>query len=136
MSWWVLRHGSVFVITTPFLIKHHPAPLDLWHWTATGLRALPGDTGFASISAHVWGNRACVVGNFDTLARLRARHPFAGERTRVPDRRLGICPSRSRDRCIAYGDAARKLIGRMLGARVSEWESAVRFYGRCTSSIM
>jgi SAM-dependent methyltransferase len=62
----MLRRHGVFVVTTPFLIKYHPEPLDLWRWTAAGLQALLEDAGFSIVTAHAWGNRACVAGNFDT----------------------------------------------------------------------
>lgn len=61
----MLRPGGTFLITTPFLIKIHPAPLDLWRWSAEGLKAFLGRVGFVRIEAHSWGNRACVVGNFE-----------------------------------------------------------------------
>src|ERR1700730_17881058 len=35
----MLRKGGVFLITTPFLIRYHPEPLDFWRWTAPGMRA-------------------------------------------------------------------------------------------------
>jgi 2-polyprenyl-3-methyl-5-hydroxy-6-metoxy-1,4-benzoquinol methylase len=38
----MLRRHGVFVITTPFLIKYHPEPLDLWRWTAAGMQAFLG----------------------------------------------------------------------------------------------
>lgn len=62
----MLRNGGTFLITTPFLIKYHPAPLDLWRWTAEGLAAFLEDAGFEMVEAASWGNRACVAGNFDS----------------------------------------------------------------------
>jgi SAM-dependent methyltransferase len=61
----MLRRNGVFVITTPFLIKYHPEPLDLWRWTAAGMQAFLEDAGFSAVAAHAWGNRACVTGNLD-----------------------------------------------------------------------
>jgi SAM-dependent methyltransferase len=61
----MLRVGGTFVITTPFLIKFHPSPLDLWRWTADGLQAFLEDAGFDDVEAASWGNRDCVSGNFD-----------------------------------------------------------------------
>jgi SAM-dependent methyltransferase len=53
----MLRRHGVFVITTPFPIKYHPEPLDLWRWTAEGLKALLEDAGFSTVAAHSWGSR-------------------------------------------------------------------------------
>jgi SAM-dependent methyltransferase len=61
----MLRVGGTFVITTPFLIRVHPSPLDLWRWTADGLHAFLEDAGFDEVKAASWGNRDCVSGNFD-----------------------------------------------------------------------
>ena len=59
----MLRAGGTFLITTPFLIKIHDMPFDLWRWTPAGLRALLEDAGFLSIEVGAWGNRACVAAN-------------------------------------------------------------------------
>lgn len=59
----MLRKGGSFLITTPFMIKIHPMPLDLWRWTPGGLMALLEDGGFQSIEVGAWGNRACVTAN-------------------------------------------------------------------------
>lgn len=61
----MLRAGGTFLITTPFLIKIHPMPLDLWRWTPDGLKALLEDGGFGSVDVGAWGNKACVTANLD-----------------------------------------------------------------------
>ena len=61
----MLNDGGMFLITTPFLIKYHPSPSDLWRWTSEGLRALLEDAGFHVLVAEQWGNRACVAANLD-----------------------------------------------------------------------
>jgi SAM-dependent methyltransferase len=64
----MLKPGGAFLVTTPFLLRVHQAPIDCTRWTETGLRALLAEAGFdpASIVTGSWGNRACVVGNFRT----------------------------------------------------------------------
>lgn len=69
---WVRRfalaeRGRVFV-ATPFLIKVHPSPLDLWRWTREGLGELLADAGFKDVQTGSWGNKAAVVANFDGWA--------------------------------------------------------------------
>lgn len=61
----MLRSGGTFLITTPFFIKNHPEPLDLWRWTAQGMKIFLERVGFVSVETFSWGNRACVVGNFE-----------------------------------------------------------------------
>lgn len=56
----MLRPGGVFVISTPFLLKVHGAPLDLYRWTETGMRQLLEAVGFSAIETGSWGNRECL----------------------------------------------------------------------------
>jgi SAM-dependent methyltransferase len=64
----MLRNGGYFLITTPFLIRIHSEPIDLWRWTPEGLKAFLEDAGFDAIVVDAWGNRECVIGNFDAWA--------------------------------------------------------------------
>src|SRR5216683_467409 len=56
----MLRSGGVFVISTPFLLKVHGAPLDLCRWTEHGMRQLLETAGFTVINTASWGNRECL----------------------------------------------------------------------------
>jgi transposase-like protein len=61
----MLNRGGHFLITTPFMIRIHPAPEDCTRWTETGLRYFLAECGFPveSIKTWSWGNRACAVAN-------------------------------------------------------------------------
>lgn len=61
----MLRPGGMALITTPFLIRYHPAPLDMSRWTHVGLAALLADAGFVDVHTDAWGNRECLVANLD-----------------------------------------------------------------------
>lgn len=57
----MLRPGGVFVVTTPFLLKVHGYPSDLYRWTEHGLRQLLETAGFAVTTTGSWGNRKCLI---------------------------------------------------------------------------
>lgn len=67
----MLRKDGAILITTPFLLRVHDAPIDCTRWTELGLRYLLVDAGFDPALIHTgsWGNRACVVANFATWRR-------------------------------------------------------------------
>jgi SAM-dependent methyltransferase len=60
----MLKDDGVFLIATPFLIRVHEEPGDYTRWTKTGLAGLLEDSGFTA-DARSWGNRKCVIANFD-----------------------------------------------------------------------
>ncbi|MBS4729546.1 methyltransferase domain-containing protein [Mycobacterium sp. SM1] len=66
----MLRPGGHFLMTTPFLIRVHNAPLDCSRWTETGVRYFLAECGFdlERIRTGSWGNRACVRANFTRWA--------------------------------------------------------------------
>ena len=115
----MLRQGGVFVITTPFLIKYHPEPLDLWRWTATGMRAFLEDAGFSVMAAESWGNQACVAGNFETWMDYDPRQHSLENEPEFPmvvwafARRAG--PRTLRDRLAAYVRVARRKLHQARG---------------------
>lgn len=57
----MLRPGGTFVISTPFLLKVHGAPLDLYRWTEVGIRQLLETAGFTVTNTGSWGNRDCLL---------------------------------------------------------------------------
>jgi SAM-dependent methyltransferase len=54
----MLRPGGVFVVSTPFLLKVHEVPVDLYRWTEHGMRQLLEGTGFKVLATASW-----VTGN-------------------------------------------------------------------------
>jgi SAM-dependent methyltransferase len=56
----MLRPGGVFVISTPFLLKVHGHPHDLYRWTEHGMRQLLETAGFSGTTTGSWGNRECL----------------------------------------------------------------------------
>lgn len=78
----MLKVGGHFLITTPFFLKVHGAPMDYWRWTKEGLGAMLEDVGFHIESINAWGNRDCVISNFDqwtnysTGQNLQNEHDF------------------------------------------------------------
>lgn len=63
----MLQPGGYFLISVPFLVKIHDFPIDCTRWTELGLKHFLEECGFplASIVTGAWGNRACIVANFD-----------------------------------------------------------------------
>lgn len=57
--------GGTVVVTTPFLVRLHFEPGDYWRFTPDGLRLLAERTGLEVIEVGQWGNRDCIVANFD-----------------------------------------------------------------------
>jgi hypothetical protein len=66
----MLRSGGIFMVTTPFMLRVHPHPVDCSRWTETGLKYLLAEGGFNidDIDTGSWGNRACVRANFSSWA--------------------------------------------------------------------
>lgn len=56
----MLRPGGTFVISTPFMLKVHGHPHDLYRWTEHGMRLLLETAGFKVIATGSWGNRDCL----------------------------------------------------------------------------
>ena len=63
----MLNPGGYFIITTPFLIRVHEAPVDYTRWTETGLKYFLAECGFPldKIRTGSWGNRNCVKVNLN-----------------------------------------------------------------------
>jgi SAM-dependent methyltransferase len=61
--------GGHVIVSTPFLIRIHELPMfgmhDYWRFTPRGLRKLLEHVGLTVDTVASWGNRSCVIGNFD-----------------------------------------------------------------------
>lgn len=70
----MLKPGGKFLISTPFMIRVHPCPVDCCRWTETGMKYMLADCGWSldKIRTGSWGNRACVKGNFRRWVRYRS----------------------------------------------------------------
>jgi len=70
----MLRPGGRFLISTPFMIRVHPCPVDCCRWTETGMKYMLADCGWSldKITTNSWGNRACVKGNLKRWVRYRS----------------------------------------------------------------
>lgn len=61
----ILPNGH-FLITVPFMVQIHGAPIDCTRWTEIGLKHFLAECGFpiAKIRTGSWGNRSCLQGNY------------------------------------------------------------------------
>jgi SAM-dependent methyltransferase len=64
----LLRPGGQLFVSTPFLIRYHPDPIDLWRWTAPGLAQMLKWQGLRDVEAWSWGNAQCVRANLHEWA--------------------------------------------------------------------
>lgn len=75
--------GGHVIVSTPFLVKVHELPIyamnDYWRFTPRGLQTLLERTGLQVDTVGAWGNRACVVGNFDRWSAYRPWHSLRNE---------------------------------------------------------
>ena len=71
------------IVSTPFLIRVHEVALflmkDYWRFTPRGLRTLLEGVGLEIETIGAWGNRQCVVGNFDRWSAYRRWHSLRNE---------------------------------------------------------
>ena len=75
--------GGRVIVSTPFLIKIHELPQygmrDFWRFTPRGLETLLERGGLEVDAVGTWGNRQCVVGNFNRWAARRRWHSLRNE---------------------------------------------------------
>jgi hypothetical protein len=72
----MLREGGAVLLTTPFLVKVHPFPEDLYRWTEDGLRLLLEEAGFTKVVTGSWGNRKCVIADMTPGMKWTLYHPM------------------------------------------------------------
>jgi SAM-dependent methyltransferase len=71
----MLRPGGHFVISTPFLLKVHGYPLDLYRWTEQGMRQLLETAGFSVVATGSWGNLECLFADMTPDLEWTAYNP-------------------------------------------------------------
>jgi 2-polyprenyl-3-methyl-5-hydroxy-6-metoxy-1,4-benzoquinol methylase len=71
--------NGLVVVTTPFLVRRHPAPNDFWRFTEEGLQVLAQDVGLAVEHLQSWGNRQCVAANLFRWVRRRPWNSLKNE---------------------------------------------------------
>jgi SAM-dependent methyltransferase len=77
----MLRPGGHFINITPFLIRHHPIPLDCTRWTETGMTHFLEEAGFDAdrVITGSWGNEGAVKANFRRWARAGWERRFRND---------------------------------------------------------
>jgi SAM-dependent methyltransferase len=77
----MLKPGGVFINITPFMIRHHPIPIDCTRWTQRGMVHFLEEHGFdpARIETGGWGNAAAVKANFYRWGRAGWRRRFPND---------------------------------------------------------
>jgi SAM-dependent methyltransferase len=75
--------GGRVIVSTPFLVRVHELPMyglrDYWRFTPRGLARLLESAGLDVEHVGSWGNRSCVVGNFDRWPAYRRWHSLRDE---------------------------------------------------------
>jgi SAM-dependent methyltransferase len=75
--------GGHVIVSTPFLVRVHELPMyglrDYWRFTPRGLRTLLERAGLEVETVGSWGNRACVLANFDRWPAYRRWQPLRNE---------------------------------------------------------
>lgn len=76
----IVKVNGYVLITIPFLLKIHGAPMDYWRWTVDGIKCLLEDVGFQIITADSWGNKLCAISNFDEWTEYSVDKPLNNEK--------------------------------------------------------
>jgi len=71
------------IVSTPFLVRVHELPIyamrDYWRFTPRGLTTLLERAGLDVYETGSWGNRDCVVADFDRWSAYRWWHSLRNE---------------------------------------------------------
>jgi SAM-dependent methyltransferase len=75
--------GGHVIVSTPFLVRVHELALflmrDYWRFTPRGLEILLERAGLEVVAMGSWGNRQCVIGNFNRWSAYRPWHSLRNE---------------------------------------------------------
>jgi SAM-dependent methyltransferase len=77
----MLKPGGHFINITPFMIRHHPIPIDCSRWKETGMTYFLEECGFdaQAITTGSWGNSAAVKANFHRWGRTGWRRALPND---------------------------------------------------------
>ncbi|HAP77350.1 MAG TPA: methyltransferase type 12 [Acidimicrobiaceae bacterium] len=68
------KPGGHVLVSVPFLLRVHEAPIDAWRFTPTGLRLLLESAGLTVVTVGSWGNPWCVRANLTDWMPFGRRH--------------------------------------------------------------
>ena len=68
------RPGGSVVVSTPFMLRVHPSPVDHWRFTPSGLTELLRSAGLDVATVGSWGNAWCIRRNHRRWAIYRPWH--------------------------------------------------------------
>ena len=68
------RPGGHVIVSTPFMLRIHPAPVDHWRFTPAGLQRLVESSGLRVTQVDSWGNAWCIRRNRRSWAVYRWWH--------------------------------------------------------------
>lgn len=68
------RPGGHVLVSVPFMLRVHDAPIDAWRFSPTGLRILLESADLTVITVGAWGNRWCVRSNLVDWMPFGRRH--------------------------------------------------------------
>lgn len=70
----LVRPGGHVLVSVPFMLRVHEAPIDAWRFTPSGLRLLLESAGLEVVTVASWGNRWCVRANLQEWRPFGRRH--------------------------------------------------------------
>lgn len=79
------KPGGHVIITTPFMLRIHAFPLDLWRFTPDGMAEVARSAGLEVVGSGSWGNTWCIVANRKNWAVFRPWHRLLSRFTLAND---------------------------------------------------
>jgi hypothetical protein len=75
------RPGGHVIVSTPFMIRIHPTPLDCWRFTEDGMRRLLEGSGLVVDETGSWGSKRAVRGNLRRFPPMAPWRPLRNDPT-------------------------------------------------------
>ena len=77
----LVRPGGHVLVSVPFLLRVHEAPIDAWRFSPTGVRLLLESSGLEVLEVASWGNPWCVRANLLEWAPFSWHHRLLSRRS-------------------------------------------------------